>query len=97
PTRPTGFEAVTDGLSVTLMVVESAQAVPWTKPDDLPFANAAAPRSNPLLGAGSRHPGGFNALFGDGSVRFLRSSINPQTFHALITKSGGEVIGPAGF
>jgi prepilin-type processing-associated H-X9-DG protein len=97
PTRPTGIEAVTDGMSVTLMVVESTEAVPWTKPDDLPFGNAAAPRANPLLGAGSRHPGGLNALFGDGSVRFIKLSIDPQVFRALITKSGGEVIGPAGF
>src|SRR5262249_6686880 len=92
PTRPTRLAAVTDGLSNTLMVVESVQAVPWTKPDDLPFGNAPAPRSGPLFGAGSSHPGGFNALFGDASVRFFRSSINPQTFHDLITKSGGEVI-----
>ena len=97
PTRPTGIEAVTDGMSVTLMVVESTEAVPWTKPDDLPFVNDPAPRANPLLGAGSRHPGGIDALFADGSVRFIKLSINPQVFRALITRSGGEVIGPADF
>jgi prepilin-type processing-associated H-X9-DG protein len=95
PTRRTPFTEVTDGISNTIMVVESAQAVPWTKPDELPFdkANANARGQAPLLDAGSRHPGGLNAAFGDGAVRFLKLSINPMVFRALITKSGGEVVG----
>ncbi len=39
------------------------------------------------------HTGGINALFGDGSVRFLRNSVSVQTFAALVTRNGGEVIG----
>jgi prepilin-type processing-associated H-X9-DG protein len=92
PTAPTRIAAVTDGLSNTVMVVESSQAVPWTKPDELPFGNAPDLQANPMFGAGSRHPGGLNALFADGSVRFLKSSINLQTLRALITKAGGEVV-----
>jgi prepilin-type N-terminal cleavage/methylation domain-containing protein/prepilin-type processing-associated H-X9-DG protein len=38
------------------------------------------------------HTGGVNALLGDGSVRFVRSSITVQTFAALVTRDGGEVI-----
>jgi prepilin-type N-terminal cleavage/methylation domain-containing protein/prepilin-type processing-associated H-X9-DG protein len=39
----------------------------------------------------SRHtPQGANFLFGDGSVHFLTSSINPATFQALCTIAGGE-------
>ena len=41
----------------------------------------------------SRHPGGINAVFGDGSVRFVRDSISPFTWSALGTRSGGEVAG----
>jgi prepilin-type processing-associated H-X9-DG protein len=40
----------------------------------------------------SRHPGGVNTLFGDGSVHFMKSSISPQTWVALGTINGGEVI-----
>jgi len=41
----------------------------------------------------SRHSGGVNAAFADGSVRFIKDSINPSTWYALNTIGGGEVIG----
>jgi len=37
------------------------------------------------------HSGGVNALLADGSVRFIRQSINIRTFAALVTRNGGEV------
>jgi prepilin-type processing-associated H-X9-DG protein len=40
----------------------------------------------------SRHPGGVNFLFADGSVRFLKDSIAYRTFLSLATVNGGEVI-----
>ncbi len=39
------------------------------------------------------HTGGVNAVFGDGSVRFISNNISMQTFAATVTRSGGEVIG----
>jgi prepilin-type N-terminal cleavage/methylation domain-containing protein/prepilin-type processing-associated H-X9-DG protein len=42
--------------------------------------------------ARSYHPGGANAGFCDGSVRFFKNSINPVTWSALGTRAGGEVI-----
>jgi prepilin-type processing-associated H-X9-DG protein len=80
---------VTDGTSNTMMVVESLEEVAWTKPDELKFDPAAKPS---LYGAGSSHPGGFNTAFADGSVRFIKISINPGVFRNLITRAGGEVI-----
>jgi len=39
------------------------------------------------------HSGGVNALLGDGSVRFIKSSIQFATLQAAITRNGGEVLG----
>jgi prepilin-type N-terminal cleavage/methylation domain-containing protein/prepilin-type processing-associated H-X9-DG protein len=40
----------------------------------------------------SFHPGGINALFGDGSVHFLRDSTNVVVLRQLTTLKGGEVL-----
>jgi prepilin-type N-terminal cleavage/methylation domain-containing protein/prepilin-type processing-associated H-X9-DG protein len=42
--------------------------------------------------ADSFHPGGVNTMMADGSVRFLKNSINIRTWWALGTRAGGEVI-----
>ena len=46
-----------------------------------------------LTAARSLHTGGVNVLFGDGSVRFVRDSIQPANWMAVGTRNGGEVIG----
>jgi prepilin-type processing-associated H-X9-DG protein len=83
-----GIASVTDGTSNTIAVAEASEAVPWSKPADLPFDPQAQPS---LYGAGSSHPGGFNCGFADGSVRFIKNSISAVVFQALITRNGGEV------
>ena len=45
-----------------------------------------------VVTARSYHPGGVNSLFADGSVRFIKSSINGLVWRALGTVGGGEVI-----
>ncbi|QDV32526.1 DUF1559 domain-containing protein [Tautonia plasticadhaerens] len=40
----------------------------------------------------SRHPGGVNFLFADGSVHFVRDSIAQEVFLALGTRKGREVV-----
>jgi len=42
--------------------------------------------------ARSMHPGGVNTCFADGSVRFIKYTINPITWYALGTKGGSEVV-----
>ena len=43
-------------------------------------------------GAKSEHPGGANFLFADGSVHFVKSTINLPVYCALGSRKGGEVI-----
>jgi prepilin-type processing-associated H-X9-DG protein len=88
PTKACRIADITDGTSNTLMVVEAKAAVPWTKPEDVPFDPG-----QPLLPSlGSNHAGGFNAALCDGSVRFLKLTINEIVLKALATRNGGEVI-----
>jgi prepilin-type N-terminal cleavage/methylation domain-containing protein/prepilin-type processing-associated H-X9-DG protein len=47
--------------------------------------------------ATSNHAGGVNTLFGDGSVKFIKDSVNENTWWTLGTKSGGEVISSDAF
>ena len=62
--------------------------VPSSKPA-VPVPRGAIP----VGGFGSLHPTGANFLFGDGSVRFLRSNINGRIFRLLGSRADGEPIG----
>jgi prepilin-type processing-associated H-X9-DG protein len=84
--RPSG---VNDGLSNTLLVVESQAPIPWTQPSALTYK----PRT-PIAGLGGIHSGGYNALFADGADRFLKSTVSSAVIDALATRNGGEVVSP---
>jgi prepilin-type processing-associated H-X9-DG protein len=43
--------------------------------------------------ARSRHSAGVNVLLADGSVQFIHDSVSFQTWQALSTRAGGEVVG----
>jgi prepilin-type processing-associated H-X9-DG protein len=47
--------------------------------------------------AASRHPGGTNFLFGDGSVKMLKETIRIEVYRALSTRAGGEAISADGY
>jgi prepilin-type N-terminal cleavage/methylation domain-containing protein/prepilin-type processing-associated H-X9-DG protein len=47
---------------------------------------------NLYIGSRSRHPGGVNSLFADGSVRFIKNSVNFITWQALGSIQAGEVV-----
>ena len=44
------------------------------------------------IAARSYHSGGVNVGMADGSVRFVKDSVSPQTWRALGTKAAGEII-----
>jgi prepilin-type processing-associated H-X9-DG protein len=45
-----------------------------------------------VVAASSKHPGGVNTAFCDGSVRFIKSSVSFQTWAAVGTRNGNEVL-----
>jgi prepilin-type N-terminal cleavage/methylation domain-containing protein/prepilin-type processing-associated H-X9-DG protein len=63
---------------------------PWNSCQDQ--CGGCALNYTQFANAQSNHPGGVNVLMGDGSSRFIKNSINPQTWMALGTRANGEVI-----
>jgi prepilin-type N-terminal cleavage/methylation domain-containing protein/prepilin-type processing-associated H-X9-DG protein len=47
--------------------------------------------------ASSNHPGGVNVLFMDGTVRFVKSTVNYVPWYAIATPDGGETISSDAF
>jgi prepilin-type N-terminal cleavage/methylation domain-containing protein/prepilin-type processing-associated H-X9-DG protein len=45
-----------------------------------------------LVTVSSNHPGGVNVCFADGSVRFVKDSVSLQSWWAIGTRNGGEVL-----
>jgi prepilin-type N-terminal cleavage/methylation domain-containing protein/prepilin-type processing-associated H-X9-DG protein len=45
----------------------------------------------------SYHPGGVNSLFADGSVKFVKSTVNGNTWRALGTLAGAEIVSADAF
>jgi len=80
---------ITDGMSNTIMLVEvdDSRAVPWTKPDDFAYDE-----ENPTAGLGGLRRNGFNALFCDGSVRFIRRWVDRDMVRRLFTRNDGEPV-----
>jgi prepilin-type N-terminal cleavage/methylation domain-containing protein/prepilin-type processing-associated H-X9-DG protein len=69
-----------------------ADVAPIIDPDPFTWRNKPAAQIYGNHGFRSQHPGGVNFAMGDGSVRFIKNSINLQTYWALGTRQGGESI-----
>jgi prepilin-type processing-associated H-X9-DG protein len=92
-TRWTNFNSYYSGLTFTFPPNPRTTAGPAQVDFDLITVdeNDGAP-TYAAVSARSYHPGGVNALFADGSVRFVKDTIEWTTWRALGSVNGGEVI-----
>lgn len=79
------FSDIHDGLSNTILLVESNTAVPWTKPADLSF-DALSPTTHQGLDVQR----GFRVVMADGSVRKVPPSFPIDKLKEFITRKGNE-------
>ena len=77
---------VLDGMSKTILFVEAATPVPWTKPEDIPFDEG-----NLLPRVGGLSEGGFLVVLCDGQIRFFPRTIKEETLHVWIMRGTGQV------
>ena len=79
---------ILDGTSTTMLVVESKQETPWTKPEDIPFDG-----TQPTPKLGGWYPDGFCGALCDGSVRFFAAEQFPdRMLRLLIRRADGQPI-----
>ena len=69
-----------------LMIVEAAEAVPWTMPEVLLYD-----RNQPLPKLGGLFKGQFQVARADGSLLSFRSDVPDDKLRAWITKDGGDI------
>jgi hypothetical protein len=89
--KPLNLDFITarDGATETLLIVEAAEPVIWTKPDELRYDP-----NGPLPGFGGPQRGDFLGLFADAHVQSLSPKLGEKTLRAYITVDGKEVIPP---
>ena len=67
----------------------------WTNVNSFPSTSSDqdyAGATQTMVAASSFHPGGVNVLFMDGSVHFIKNSVNFQAWYAIATPARGEVV-----
>ena len=61
------------------------------------LGNSRCTRNSASGASGASTPAGPTSLFGDGSVKFLKESINLNIYQALGTRNFGEVVSADAF
>ena len=85
--RSAQLMTITDGTSNTLLLAEAGEAVPWTKPADLPYDD-----KKPLPKFGGLFKEGFHIALADGSVFFGKKDPDETTLRRVITRGDGHVV-----
>jgi len=93
--RKISIAKIPDGSSNTIFLMETRSNLgPWAR-GGTSTLRGFDPADVPVQGDGRPfgwHPDGMNIACGDGSVRFIRPSANPQMLANAITIAGGETI-----
>jgi hypothetical protein len=71
------------GEEQTILIVEAAVPVPWTKPEDLSYTP-----DGPLPKVGGLVGNGFHAVFADGSVRWIEAEQQESALRTLVPRNG---------
>jgi hypothetical protein len=71
-----------NGRSNTILIVEAGRAVPWTKPEDLPYAD-----DQPLPKLGGLFHDSFRAAFADGHVQGFMHDESEASLRARIARN----------
>ncbi|MEW4570091.1 DUF1559 domain-containing protein [Tautonia sp. JC769] len=88
---PRSLEDVTDGSSGTILAGEVGTGfLPWGSPAQ--WRDPALGINRSARGFGGPFPGGANFLFADGSVRFVKETVDDRVLETLSTPSGHEPI-----
>jgi prepilin-type N-terminal cleavage/methylation domain-containing protein/prepilin-type processing-associated H-X9-DG protein len=74
------------------IVPPNSQQYPWHSCRFDRTCLPCAMEGSSFINANSNHPGGANFAFSDGSVKFIKDSVDMMTYWALGTRNGGEVI-----
>ena len=74
------------------IVPPNSKQYPWRSCRFGASCPSCAPEGSSFINAGSFHPGGANFALGDGSVRFIKDSIDMRIYQSLGTRNGGEVV-----
>ncbi|HEV3204673.1 MAG TPA: DUF1559 domain-containing protein, partial [Gemmataceae bacterium] len=93
--KPIRISMITDGTSHTLMASEDTQRDDGQWINAMNLFDVAAPiNQGPVWDPDihSYHPGGANGLFADGSVRFLKETMELRVLAAIVTRAGGEIV-----
>ena len=83
------LQNIKDGTSQTIALVEAAEPVIWTKPDDVMVTGKEAPKELRKR-FGGQFAGGFFVALWDGSVRFIPDTFGDQTIVLALNPNDGQ-------
>jgi hypothetical protein len=83
---------IPDGTSNTLLIVEAAEPIEWTRPEELLYDP-----NRPLPKIGGHYKGKTLAVLADGSFKLISANVSEKTLRDAIDPADGNPLGPDWF